>query len=139
MLVRSPGVAILLFVLSYACVHQRDVVVVNTSICLIAATPQQYANKTIKTRASILSDGIEHIVLVDERCPGVGVVPLFSATDVATGGAALSAAIYSGRPGTTDKRITATFLGVVHRNGAAAPPLTLELSGVSEIEVTPVD
>jgi hypothetical protein len=138
MIVRRSNVAMLLLVLSYACVHQRDVAAVDASICAVAATPQQYANRTIRTHASILSDGIEHIVLVDERCPGVGVTPLFSATDVVSGGAALSAAIYAGRPGTTDKRITATFVGVVHRNTADAPPLTIELSGVSEIDVTPI-
>lgn len=139
MSVRRPNIAILVLLLSCACAHQRDVAPVHTSICSVAATPQQYANRMIRTRASVLSDGIEHIVLFDERCPKAGVVPLFSATDDASGGAAISAAIFTGRPGTTDKKITATFVGVFHRNKAGAPPLAIELSGISEIDVTPID
>lgn len=140
MSVCKPVIGFVLLAFSYACAHQRDAGAIDASICVVAAAPQQYANRTIRTRAAVLSDGIEYIVLVDEHCPGTGVVPVFSATDVASGGAALSAAIYTGRPGTTDKKITATFIGVLHWNkAAAAPHLTIELRGVTGMEVTPIN
>ena len=103
------------------------------TVCSIANAPALHANREIRIHAAILSDGIEHILLVDESCPRVGIVPVFSAVDEQTGGAALIRAISAGQPGTVDKAVSATFTGVFMWKEPNYPDLALRLTSVSDI------
>jgi hypothetical protein len=88
-----------------------------TSICEIREHPEKFVGKRIAVQAGVLSDGIERTVLVENRenaCQG-GIVPI-SDPKLPQSKAAMNKlrkAIFTGRPGTIDKKITALFTGVI--------------------------
>jgi hypothetical protein len=132
------ALAIALFSLA-ACGTARDATdaePLNATICELSATPAKFDGRRVNVTANVDSDGIEHTSLSDSHCPGVGVAP---DTPAAIRGnadmKALDAAIFKGRPGTIDKRISASFRGVFHWHPREIPMRVLTLESVNDLHV----
>jgi hypothetical protein len=111
----------------------------NVTICELSATPAKFDGRRVNFAANVDSDGIEHTGLVDRSCPHNGVAPDIPASirdhaDIQ----ALQHAIYSGRPGTIDKNITASFRGVFHWHPRQIPNRVLTLESVTDLQVEPL-
>jgi hypothetical protein len=115
----------------------------QVTVCEVTHSPEKFMGKRIFFHALVLSDGIERTVLIDDKATCErGISPL-SMSDKAAD--ALSKALSQGRPGTIDKRILGTFVGVF----SLVSPETVGLSphfkrvcvvrveSLSNLEVTP--
>jgi hypothetical protein len=85
---------------------------IQTNLCDVVANSAHFSGKRVRFRATVLSDGLEHTVLVDPKCKG-GIVPVTTdqskdRPDVK----ALDRAVAKGKQGTDGKRITAVFTGL---------------------------
>lgn len=107
----------------------------RTTVCSIAQGPKRFDNVLVIVSAEYESDGIEHDALVDRSCEGVGIVPVVSSG--VTGGEALSAARHRGLPGTTDKTIMATFIGVFRWMPDRDPSRVLLVRKIENLTVKP--
>jgi hypothetical protein len=107
----------------------------RTTVCAIAQGPKRFDNMLVVVSAEYESDGIEHDALVDRSCKGVGIVPVVSSGVV--GGDALSAARHQGLPGTTDKTIIATFIGVFRWMPDRDPSQVLLVRKIENLTVKP--
>ena len=118
-------------------------------VCAIADHFQDFIGKRVVFRASAKSDGIERTILVNvngDWCKHA-IVPIASPDD-ANGKEAISKlarAIFTGRPGTLDKRVTAVFAGVISQGKPEdymmAPGLriaVLTLDSVDDVRVEPI-
>jgi hypothetical protein len=127
-----------------------EIAALPTSICEVQAHPEKFVGKRISVQASVLSDGVERTLLVEDRehaCQG-GIVPISDPKrpQSQAAGDQLSKAIFTGRPGTIDKKITALFTGVISMGdpdafmlapGRKIPLLTIE--SVENIHVLPAN
>jgi hypothetical protein len=107
---------------------------VETTLCDVVTHSVRFAAKLVRFHASLLSDGLEHAVLVDHRCE-LGIIPHIpdefkSRPDIQ----AFERAVDSGRPGTLDKRVSATFTGTFVRNGQKR---ILEVEVIANVKITP--
>ena len=110
---------------------------VNTTVCSIVSRPQKFNKRLVRLRARVNSDGIERTVLVSDKCADKGIaliVPPEAAQS--TGALTLHRAIFQGRPGTTDKRIDATFLGMFLWSPADVPSRILQVREITEVQVS---
>jgi hypothetical protein len=108
----------------------------KVTICELSRTPAKFDGRRVDVTARVESDGIEQTTLIDRNCPDTGVAPdtpvaLRKNADMQ----ALQAAIFSGRPGTLDKSITASFRGVFHWHPRQIPVRVLTLESVTELHV----
>lgn len=94
-----------------ACSEQRSARIIDATICSLAAHPKRYENEVVRVRASVRSDGLEHTMLVDGKCPAVrvNVVPISEEPDGDLD--ELDAAIFAEPRGTVTKSVTGTFVG----------------------------
>lgn len=111
----------------------------HVTICELSASPAKFDGRRVLFTANVESDGIEHTGLTDRSCPGFGVAPdipvaIRGHDDVK----ALQSAIFSGRPGTIDKSITASFQGVFHWHPGKIPVRVLTLESVTGLHVEPL-
>lgn len=51
----------------------RDGGLVETTVCELVRRPNRFANASVRIRAVVMSDLIEHTVLVDNACPARGI------------------------------------------------------------------
>jgi hypothetical protein len=86
---------------------------IAVTICELNANPTTFDGKLIIFKAEFESDGIERSLLIDKSCPDK-TGPLPYVPDGSPGAKAFDDAIETGRPGTLDKTITATFTGIFH-------------------------
>lgn len=115
---------------------------IDATVCEIIDRPEKYDGKLVRFKADFESDGIEHSVLVDPACKDHGVVPYDGPQLAPAEKAELERAIYTGRPGTLDKHISATFTGTFrwdagHHQTSAFPQIarSIVLSSVSNLVV----
>jgi hypothetical protein len=81
-----------------------DITAPAVTICDIVSAPEAYDGRRVAFDARILSDGMEHTVLLDDACPKNGIVPIVSAENESEADmVALRNAIHSGRPGTIEQ------------------------------------
>ena len=83
---------------------------VKTTLCAIAKNPNRYDHKLVTFEARYLMPGIEGTALEDPTCSGVAIAAYIP--DGVQGGEALRKAYQNGILGTSDKVITATWVGV---------------------------
>jgi hypothetical protein len=100
----------------------------HVTVCELGAHPARYDGKRVELTALVESDGIEHTTLTDDACHDTGVAPSRLSAE-------LQQAIYSGRPGTIDKRIMASFGGVFHWYPKRIPVRVLTVERVSDVHV----
>jgi hypothetical protein len=118
---------------------------VDTSVCRIVANPQNFDGKVVRFTADFESDGIERSVLVDPACSNQGIAPYEDSTLPSSERAEFDRAIYSGRPGTLDKQISAVFFGRFKWNAGhphetailESPAHSITLLHVFQIRVMP--
>ncbi|HKF49468.1 MAG TPA: hypothetical protein VKB38_19065 [Terracidiphilus sp.] len=89
----------------------------SNDVCAVADHFQDFIGKRVAFRASVKSDGIERTILVNvngDWCSHA-IVPVENPKDPHSKEAAskLAQAIFTGRPGTLDKRVTGVFGGVI--------------------------
>lgn len=110
--------------------------VLSTSVCELVSVPRKFHDRIIRVSAEVNSDGIERTVIFSDKCPDKGVSLIVPPKVAGTGGAiALRNAIYSGRPGTTGKHISATFTGRFLWRPKEVPSRMLVLQDVKNIKV----
>jgi hypothetical protein len=84
----------------------------KTTVCAISAHPARFAGKKVVLSAELNSDGIERVTLTDKNCEDVGIA--IETSDHFIDEATFDAALSSGHPGTLDKTISGTFVGIFH-------------------------
>ena len=119
------------------CEASEGVKPIETSVCAIQANPRTYDKKIVSFEGRIRSDGIEGVGADDLKCPDK-IVGLFltRAVSEADGIDALLHAIYSGRPGTIDKDISARVTGVMNFKPQGRPPIVINVTKVENIKMT---
>jgi len=107
------------------------------TVCQVIARAEHYRGKVLKVSASVMSDGLEHTVLVDQSCPGSGLTLEFPAKPPEVPGvAALQEAIFAkqGRPGTLDKDVSAVFTGAFEWRPKESSKWALSVTRVSDVQ-----
>lgn len=113
--------------------------VINTTVCELVADPLRFNGKIVEFGAHFESDGLENTTLSDSNCRG-GVKPEGNTPILSQGGRAFEEALRHGCPGTIDKEITATWVGVFHYQpqntpGTGRVPRWIDLSDIANLEV----
>jgi len=105
-------------------------------LCSIAENPVRYDGKTIRVKAQLHSAGMHGWYIYDEGCPQFG-VGLFIPSKV-DGSEELHRAVNWGEFGTTDKTVSASFVGVFHLNKPPqSPPRELIVRRMENFKSTP--
>jgi hypothetical protein len=108
----------------------------HVTVCELSAQAARFDGKLVELSAIVESDGLEHTTLTDDACRDTGVAPDTPAAIRDTPGAkALQQAIFSGRPGTIDKRISVSVRGVFHWHPKRIPSRVLTLESVTNVHV----
>jgi hypothetical protein len=119
-----------------------------SDVCPVADHFQDFIGKRVVLKASVRSDGIERTILVNvngDWCKNA-IVPVASPNDPHSKAAIhkLNQAIFTGRPGTLDKRITAVFTGVISQGkpedymmGPGLRVGVLTLDSVDDVRIEP--
>lgn len=111
---------------------------IPVTICELMAAPRNFDGRRVSVVAQIESDGIEHTTLIDESCPERGVTPYVPENSRANPDMmALQETMFRGRPGTNDKRVTASFKGVFRRYPNRMPSRRLILESVTDLHIEP--
>jgi hypothetical protein len=107
--------------------------VIHTTICNVLRAPEVFANKCILVPGRFLTDGLEHSVIVDESCKGLGLAPWATSRETRE----LDEAIWlPGEGFAPDRRITARFTGrFVWRPHASRDVRVIEISTISNLKV----
>jgi hypothetical protein len=108
---------------------------VKTTLCSIAADPGKYDDQLVRITARYESDGQDREGLFDTACRESGVGLRFSARTKGT--KKLQAAVRWGNPGTFDKKVIGTFVGVFHLEPDSHPTRWLDVLRIESISVKP--
>lgn len=114
---------------------------VDTTVCEIVQSTQRFDGKRVRFVADFRSDGIERSVLTDSKC-GRGIIPFVpDEVEHHPDVEAFDRATDTGRLGTRDRRIVATFTGrfIRNLNRASHPRFILEIERIENLQVTMVD
>lgn len=106
-------------------------------LCGLVANPPEFDHEAVQVRALVLSDGMHSTVLIDNACPGKGVV-LWVPQEASTrpGVVELMDAIYhTGSIGTLGKQITVTVSGEFLSLPESIPSRKLIVESVSDVTV----
>jgi hypothetical protein len=107
-------------------------------LCDVVAIPDYYHQRTIGLKARVNSDGREYTMLVDDRCEGVGIALIVRAA--ARGDAGVKRfyeVLYrSGEPGTVEKEVSASFIGVFLSTPDRVPSRSLVVETVNDVTAT---
>lgn len=104
----------------------------TVTVCSLAA-PEQFDGVLISVTGQYRSDGIEHEGLFDSSCKDIGIALIIPSS--AKGKKQLQDALRGGSPGTLDKTIVGTFVGVFHWNANGHPPRSLSVSTMGPFKV----
>ena len=105
------------------------------SLCAVAAAPNKYNNRLIAISARYESDGTHVEWLSDSACTGAGLELHMQAKTKGT--EKLRLALRGGYPGTLDKRITGTFVGILHWDTYDALARSLDVQSIESVTVEP--
>lgn len=113
--------------------------VVDSSLCSIASTPAAFDGKKVRLRSRIESDGMHSSWLSDPSCAEVALPVTWDAAEKNTRLRGLIDTIYSRaeHPGTLDKEITASFVGVLYWEQSQRPGRRLDLVDVTDVVIRP--
>jgi hypothetical protein len=106
----------------------------DTSVCSIQMEPARYDKILVRVRVRIRSDGMERIGAEDTLCPDK-VVKLLVAAGGDYGVDTLRSVIFSGHPGTLDKEILSTVVGIVGNESGGRGGAVITVRRVEGIEV----
>jgi hypothetical protein len=111
----------------------------DTSLCSIGSTPSALDGKQVRLRSRIESDGMHSSWLSDPSCAEVGIPVTWDAAEENKRLRDLIDVIYSKaeHPGTLDKEITASFVGVFHLTRSPRPSRKLDLLDVTDVVIQP--
>ena len=137
------------FALIFSTSSYSQVKAPSNEVCAVADHFQDFIGKRVVFRAGVKSDGVERTILVNvngDWC-NHAIVPVASPNDPHSKEAInkLAKAIFTGRPGTLDKRVTAVFAGVISQGKPEdymmAPGLriaVLTLDSVDDVNIEPI-
>ena len=114
---------------------------IETTVCEIVQGSQRFDGKRVRFLANFRSDGIEYGVLIDSNC-GRGIIPFVpDEVEHHPDIEAFDRATDTGRLGTMDRRIVATFTGRFIRklNRSSHLRFILEIEQIENLQVTMVD
>jgi hypothetical protein len=100
------------------------------TVCTAAMNAAALSGRVITVRADVVSDLIEHTMLVSDDCPKETISLALMAD--AAGGDDLKRAIVDGMP---DARITATFTGRLEWRPSESPARLLNITEVADVVV----
>lgn len=108
---------------------------IEVTLCNITRQLSRFSGKRVRFHATVISDGLEHTVLVDRGCK-LGIIPRipdqFANKDDIR---AFERSLDNGAPGTFDKTVTATFTGLFSLQSRKR---VLEVEEVHDLKITPV-
>jgi hypothetical protein len=132
--------ALMIFIISSLCFARmsRDTpsTPISTTVCDIAQNPKRFDHKTVLLRARFDKPWLENATLSDQTCDSVGIAANLS--DKTRGNSALQDVLNTGRPGTSDKTITATWIGVFRWHPGKVPSRVLNVIEIKDIKLEPV-
>ena len=146
---RHRSQIILGFALIFSTSSYSQVKTPPNDVCAVADHFQDFIGKRVVFRAGVKSDGIERTILVNANGDWCNhtIVPVASPNDPHGKEAIykLVKAIFTGRPGTLDKKVTAVFAGVISQGKPEdymmAPGLRiaiLTLDSVEDVNIEPI-
>jgi len=103
------------------------------SLCDLGKAPEKFDGQLILVTAQYESDGTEREGLSDSLCRNLGVALTF--TETTLGKEDLRTALHGGYPGTLDKTITGTFVGVFQWRPGSHPPRDLAVKKMYDFKV----
>jgi len=103
------------------------------SLCDVVKNPERYDNEEITVAAQYDSDGVEREGLSDPTCKESGIALLM--LHETKGRDQLRAALHGGYPGTLDKTVTGTFIGVFHWDPKGHPPGVMNVRSMQDFTV----
>jgi hypothetical protein len=134
---RHVAVMLALVTAAFVPVSRSDEPILST-LCSISASPKKYDGLLVRVHARVMSDGLEHTVLVDvaPKCR-FGGAALSVASDKDPDIERITSTIFSGRrPGTTNKFIRGDFIGVFRLTPNVPPMREIEVHSVSNLKIT---
>ena len=102
------------------------------TVCTVAPRAALLAGEVITLRSDVLSDLLEHTILVSDDCPTETIS--LALTSDAVGSDELKRAIVDGMP---DARVTATFTGMLEWKPTESPARLLNVTHVANITIQP--
>ena len=106
---------------------------VDVQLCALGRNPKRYNNQYVSVTAQYDSDGTEREGLSDAACKESGIALLIPRD--AEGVDELRRVLHGGYPGTMDKIITGTFIGVFHWDPQGHPPRVLNVHAMRDFTV----
>jgi hypothetical protein len=97
--------------------------------CKVAREPEVFSGRRVTVRAQILSDLLEHTLIVSDDCSKEAIVPIIASRSVA-GSEELMLALEQGMP---NRKVIATFTGEFVWNPQENPARVLNVLSISEI------
>jgi hypothetical protein len=88
----------------------------STTVCAIAAEPEEFYGKRVRVDGCVTTDGIEHTVLRDKNCPYVGIGPAES------GKLRPDQRFFA----EVDKQVCGTFMGVFEASRSLGTMIVIE-------------
>jgi hypothetical protein len=134
---RYVAVFLALATAGFASVSRSDEPILLT-LCSISASPKKYDGLLVRVHARVMSDGVEHTVLVDvaPKCRFGGAAFSVS-SDRDPDIERITSAIFAGRHhGTTNKFIRGDFIGIFRLTTDAPPMREFEIHSVSNLKIT---
>ena len=122
-----------IFALFMPTIGHAEVRAKTVTVCSLAAAPQRFDGMLISVNGQYRSDGIEREGLFDSSCKDAGIGLVIPAS--AKGKEELQSALRGGAPGTLDKVIMGTFVGVFHWNANDHPPRSLNVRRMGSFTV----
>jgi len=110
--------------------HGQDVPL-RVTLCELGRSPTKFNGQLVSVFGQYESDGIEREGLSDPTCKKFGLALVIGRGCV--GKESLDAALRGGRPGTLDKTVRATFIGVFRLKSNAHPPRQLEVQSIEDV------
>src|SRR5947208_14152193 len=119
---RWIGRTVIAVLLVSACTR-HDGTVLNTTLCAVVSSPARFNGCTVRITSPIRSDGLHGSSLWDRSCQGAIVIGWPESARKNPRVAQLRHALFSSvPPGTLDKDVRATVIGVFRSRADARPP-----------------
>jgi hypothetical protein len=134
---RWIGMSVIAALLVSAC-SRHNSTVLPTTVCAVVSSPARFNGHVVRITALIQSDGLHGSWLADRSCDG-GIFILWpeSARKNPRVEQLRSTLFRSVPPGTLDKDVRATLIGVFWSQADARLPRAIEIVDVQEVSVHP--
>jgi hypothetical protein len=107
----------------------------KTDVCALTSDSERFSGRPVTFLGFYESDGIENTLAMDPACKGVGVGLTF--VRETQGMEVLDAALRKGLPGTLDKTVTATFVGIFLWKPKQVPSSEVVVTAIQGIKSGP--